>query len=83
MPLPVPGLPPVIVIQSALLTAVHAQPLWVVTLIVPVPPLGPKCLLLGEMEYVQVIPDCVTVKVLPAIVMVPVLWLVLLLAETE
>ena len=57
MPLPVPGLPAVIVIQSAWLTAVHAQPLWVVTLIVSVPPVGPKCLLGGEMEYVHTLTD--------------------------
>ena len=37
----------------------------------------------GEMEYVQVIPFCVTVKVCPAMVIVPVRWLVPVLADTE
>ena len=50
VPLPLPELPDVIVIQPALLTAVHEQPLWVVTLTLLLPPPEPKDLLVGEME---------------------------------
>jgi hypothetical protein len=47
--LPVPLAPPVIVIQDAMLAAVHAQPAAALTLKVPVP--GPPAieLLVGEM----------------------------------
>jgi hypothetical protein len=47
--LPVPAAPPVIVIQDAMLAAVHAQPAAALTLKVPVP--GPPAieLLVGEM----------------------------------
>ncbi len=50
MLLPVPLLLEVIVIQDALLTAVQPQPLWVVTLTLPVPPEAVNDWLEGEME---------------------------------
>ena len=80
MPLP----PEVTVIHVSLLTTVQVQLLDdAVTLTLPVPPLELKDLLVGEMEYVQEIPSCVTVKVCPAIVIVPVRGLVPVLADTE
>ena len=42
VPLPLPLLPEVICTQPALLTALHAQLLWVVTLTLPLPPEEPK-----------------------------------------
>ena len=41
VPAPVPLAPAVTVIQGALLTAVHAQPLPAVTLVLPAPPAVP------------------------------------------
>ena len=46
VPLPVPPL--VIVIHDALLVAVHAQPVPVVTVVDPVPPAGAMVRLVGE-----------------------------------
>jgi hypothetical protein len=37
-PFPIPFCPDVIVAQPALLAAIHAHPVWVVTLMLPVPP---------------------------------------------
>jgi hypothetical protein len=42
VPLPLPDAPDVIVTKDELLTAVHVQPDWASTLIVPVPPLEPN-----------------------------------------
>lgn len=51
VPLPLPLPPDVIVIQDALLDAVQLQPLVVVTLTLPVPPLElTELLLVGEIE---------------------------------
>ncbi|KJU86208.1 hypothetical protein MBAV_001597 [Candidatus Magnetobacterium bavaricum] len=47
MPLPLPELPAVIVIQATLLEAVHVQPVFAVTLTLPVPPEDAKLLLVG------------------------------------
>ena len=70
-------------IQVALLVAVQLQPVKVVTLTVPLPPSDVNDWLGGEIEKVQGTPPCVTVKVWPAIVIVPVRALVLVLATTE
>jgi hypothetical protein len=59
-------------IQLTLLFAVQAQPAPVVTLTLPEVPLAATELLVGEMEKLQDEPLCVTVKVRPAIVKVPV-----------
>jgi hypothetical protein len=48
--LPDPLLPPVTVIQPALLTAVQLHPLVAVTPALPVPPEAPKDWLVGEIE---------------------------------
>ena len=69
-------------IQVALLVAVQLQPVRVVTLTVPLPLLDENSWLVGEIEKVQGTPPCVTVKVWPAIVSVPVRELVLGLAAT-
>ena len=71
------------VIHVALLTAVQLQLLPAVTVTLPIPALALKVWLVGVMEYVQEIPSCVTVKVCPAIVIVPVRGLVPVLADTE
>jgi hypothetical protein len=61
------------VIQLALLVAVHEQPAPAVTLTLPVPAVYAYEALVGEIEYVQdPAPACVTVKVFRAIVIVPV-----------
>ena len=41
-PLPIPLPPDVMAINEELLTAVHAQPAWVVTVTLPVPPVDGK-----------------------------------------
>jgi hypothetical protein len=71
-PLPDPVAPPVRVIHAALLAAVHAQPVAAVTLAPPLPPAAAKDCVVGEIDGEQVAAACVTVKVAPAIVMVPV-----------
>jgi hypothetical protein len=55
-----------------LLVAVQEQPASEVTLIDPVPPAQVKESLIGLMAYVQGFPICVMVRVLPAIVRLPV-----------
>jgi hypothetical protein len=78
-----PLLPAVILIQVALLVAAQLQPVKVVTLTVPLPPLDVNDWLVGEIVKVQGTPLWFTVKVCPAIVSVPVRELVLVLAATE
>lgn len=82
-PLPLPLLPAVIVIQEALLDAVHAQPLAALTVTFPVAAPDPSVALTGERTNVQTAPSCDTVKLRPAIVRVPVRGVVLVLAVTE
>jgi hypothetical protein len=72
VPLPLPLAPPVTVIQAALLAAVHAHPVGVVTADDPVVAAAPADWLAGAIEYVQAAAACVTVNVCPAIVNVPV-----------
>ena len=71
-----------ILIQDTLLVAVQLQPVGVVTLTVPLPPLDVNDWLVGEIVKVQGMPPCDTVKVWPAIVSVPVRVLMLVLAAT-
>jgi hypothetical protein len=71
VPLPVPLDPAVTVTQLAPLVAVHAQPEIVVMATLPVPPTTATACVNGEILDEQLRPDCVTVKVLPAIVSVP------------
>jgi hypothetical protein len=71
-PLPLPLEPPVTLIQSALLAAVHAQPAAAVTPTVPEPPSPGRLVLVAESAYEQP-PGWLTVKVCPAAVIVPVL----------
>jgi len=66
-----------------LLAAVQAHPVSEVTVTVPVPPVEPVFTEAGEMEYVQLAPAWVTVKVFPATARVPDRVEVLLLAATE
>jgi len=73
----------VIVIHVALLVAVQLQPVPVVTLTVPVVAEDDVRLDdVGEIVNVHGAPACVTVKVWPPIVIVPVRELVLVLAAT-
>ena len=52
-PLPLPLAPLEMVIHAALLVAAHAQPVVVVTLMLPVPPEAAKLWLVGLIENVQ------------------------------
>lgn len=73
LPLPVPLWPDVMVIHAALLVAVHAQPLVVVTATgPPVPPAPPIDTLVGCTENAHATAACDTVNVWPAIVSVPI-----------
>ena len=80
--MPDPVAPASIVIQLALLAAVQAQPLGEVTATVPLP--EPYATLADEEAIVELhgVPACVTVKVLPPIVSVPVRGAVAVLAAT-
>jgi hypothetical protein len=68
----VPLAPAVIVNHDTELDAVHEQPASVVTFTVPVPAAATTEALVGATVKVQGTPVCVTVKVCPAIVSVPV-----------
>jgi hypothetical protein len=72
VPLPLPLAPAVIVNQLALLVAVHVQPLVVVTVSVAAPPAAVADGLVGETVKAHGAAACVTVTVVPAIVIVPV-----------
>jgi hypothetical protein len=72
LPLPVRFVPFDTVIHELPLEAVQAHEDVVVTVTVPVPPVPATLWLVGEMEYVQLVPDWLSVKVSPAIVIVPV-----------
>jgi hypothetical protein len=80
VPLPLPLAPAVTVIHAALLVAVHAQPVVVVTLVLPVPPAATAFSEVADNVKVQGTPACVTVNVCPATVSVPVRELVEVLA---
>ena len=68
--MPLPPAPVTIVIQDALLTAVHVQPAVAVTLTVPAPPAAPMVLDVGLIANVQPVAWLI-VNVWPAIVRVP------------
>jgi hypothetical protein len=71
--LPVPFAPDTITIHEVLLVAVQSHPLVAVTDTLLVPPAAVKLFPVGDIENEQgLLPDCVTVKVCPAIVAVPV-----------
>ena len=72
VPFPDPVAPLVTVIHAALLAAVHEQPVATVTLLLPVPADAVNDWLVGEIVGEQEAAACVTVKVAPAIVRVPV-----------
>lgn len=73
VPLPLPLAPMMIAAHDALLDAVHAQPEPAVTATLKAPPLEVSVCDAGDSAYVHPeVPVCVTVKVLPAIVSVPV-----------
>ena len=84
MPLPVPLLPPVTVIQPVLLlTAVQLQPLVVVTDAVWVAPAATTfCEVGARVKLHATVPACVTFKVCPAMVSDPGRELVEVLAST-
>jgi hypothetical protein len=81
-PFPVPLAPALIVIHASLLVAVHAQPVATVTLTVPDPPPATAFADTGAIVGAQGAPACVTVKVLPPMVTVPVRAVVVGLAAT-
>jgi hypothetical protein len=81
-PLPVPEAPALIVIHAALLVDVQAQPVAAVTVIVPVPATSETFADVGAIVGAQGAPACVTVKVLPPTVTVPVLAVVVGFAAT-
>jgi hypothetical protein len=70
-PLPLPVAPPVNVIHPALLVDDHAHPVGAVTAAEPVVAVAATDCVDGEIAYVQGTAACVTVKVCPAIVSVP------------
>ena len=70
--MPVPLAPAVMVSHATGLVAVHAHPSGAVTVIVPLPPPAATDCETGAIVTMHVTPTCVTVKVLPAIVSVPV-----------
>ena len=76
VPFPLPLAPPVTVSQAALLVAVHAHPVPLVTAVVNAPPAEVSVRDVGETVKVQPAPLCVTVTVLPATVSVPTRWAV-------
>jgi len=72
------------VIQLLLLEALHVHPVEVLTLTLPEPAEEENVLFVGDMLYVQdTLPSCVTVKVFPAMVIVPVRELVPEFDDTE
>ena len=81
--MPLPDAPAVTVIQAALLTAVQLHPVPAVTVTVPVAAAEVvRFDDVGEMVNVHGAPACVTVKVWPAIVTVPVRDVVPVFAAT-
>ena len=70
--MPLPLVPPLIVIQDALLLAVHVQPAPTVTGTVPENVPAGTLDDVGEMVATQGAPACVIVRLLPPIVRIPV-----------
>ena len=83
VPLPVPVAPAVTVIQLALLVAVRAQPVVPVTVTVATPPAALTLVLADErLKGPQAAANCVTLKVCPPMVTVPVRGVPAVLAAT-
>jgi hypothetical protein len=82
VPLPVPDAPALIGIHAALLVAVQPQPVTAVTVTVPLPAPALTLAEAGAIVELQGTPACVTVKVFPPTVSVPVRPLVVVLAAT-
>jgi hypothetical protein len=81
--LPLPLAPALIVIHASLLAAVQLQPVPAVTVTVPVAATEDvRFDAVGEIVNVQGAPACVTVKLCPPIVIVPVREVVPVLAAT-
>ena len=70
VPFPDPDAPLVTRIQTLLLTAVHGQPVPVVTVLVALPPAARNDWLVGDTAAAHEVPACVTVSVAPAMVSV-------------
>ena len=68
--------------HAALLDGVHAHPAPAVTVNVPLAPVAAADALAGEMVYVHDAAACVTVKVCPAMLKLPVREVVAVLAAT-
>ena len=83
VPDPEPLAPAVIVSQLSLLVAVQEHPMPAVTPTLPLLAMEVTDVLEAEIEYVQGAAAWLTVKVWPAIVIVPVRDVVLVLAATE
>jgi hypothetical protein len=67
VPLPLPGVPPVMLIHDALLDAVQGQPADTVTPTVPGPPLEPTVTCVADNVGVHTMPAWLTVNARPAI----------------
>jgi hypothetical protein len=80
--LPLPVAPAVTVIQVAVLVAVHAQPVAAVTVTLADAPDADTFAEVGAIVGAHDAPACVTVKVVPATVNVPVRLAVVVLAAT-
>ena len=83
VPLPDPLAPAVTVIHPVPLTAVQPQPVPLLTVTEPVPLAAATDALPGEMVYTQAAAAWETVKVCPAIVILPLRVVVPVLAATE
>ena|SRR5205809_16919 len=83
VPLPFPLAPEVMVSHVTLLEVVQLQPELEVTCTVPVSDALGCVRLCGEIVYAHVVPDCFTVNVSPATLIVPVRSPVVMLLETE
>jgi hypothetical protein len=80
--LPLPLAPLVIVIQDVVVVAVQAHPVVAVTATVPVAPAATTLADAGAIVGAQGRPVCVTVKVLPPMLTVPVREVLVVLAAT-
>ena len=80
--MPLPVAPTVMVSHASLLAAVQAQPVDVVTAIVPDPPADATFADAGEIASAHVMPACVRVNVLPPAVSVPVRGVVAVFGAT-
>jgi hypothetical protein len=82
VPLPLPGVPLVMVIHGAAVVAVQLHPVDAVTVIVPVPAVDGRLVDDGEIVGEQVPPAWFTVNVFPPTDTVPVRAVVVVFAAT-